>query len=596
MRRRLLLTHLLLVLTLWVGAASFDKATYYSAAKGKKGSALKTALAGIIYTSNSVGYDGLKAAYKKTDVRSDGYLYDMYSNETNYVAGSAYASSYKEEGDGYNREHTIPQSLFNEAAPMKADLYHVYPIDAALNGERGNYCHGEVNTSAAYGKSSGGFSKWGSPSTELTTNGCEEGKVFEPNDEYKGDFARTYFYFVTCYQTKMTSMSSYGMFNKTTYPSFSDWAKTMLLKWAKNDPVSTKETTRIEAVYATAQGNRNPFIDFPGLEQYIWGDYTNVAFDPSNYQNPYDGTSTTPSISLSQASATLQVGSTLTLTATKQNAGSASVQWKSSNSGVASVSGGVVTALAAGSTTITASMVVNSTTYSATCNVTVTENSAPVVGGDYYVKVASSADIAEGQYLIVYEDGSYAFNGGLSKLDAANNVIRITIADDKIDVSNETEAAEFTLVQYESGYSVKSKSGIYMGSSSASNSITEGSTPLLNTLSVSTSGDIDIKGTSGYYLRFNTSTNNGIRFRYYASGKQNAIQLYKKVVIEVATLPGDVNRDGEVTIADVTALVNIILGKDTAGYDLEAADVNEDGERTIADVTALVNIILGKKN
>ena len=62
-------------------------------------------------------------------------------------------------------------------------------------------------------------------------------------------------------------------------------------------------------------------------------------------------------------------------------------------------------------------------------------------------------------------------------------------------------------------------------------------------------------------------------------------------------LVGDVNRDGAVTIADVTALVNIILGKDngsTPVYDHVAADVNADGAITIADVTALVNIILGK--
>ena len=62
-----------------------------------------------------------------------------------------------------------------------------------------------------------------------------------------------------------------------------------------------------------------------------------------------------------------------------------------------------------------------------------------------------------------------------------------------------------------------------------------------------------------------------------------------------AFLLGDVNDDGSITIADVTALVNIILGKDTAGqYNHAAADVNGDESITIADVTALVNIILGK--
>ena len=56
---------------------------------------------------------------------------------------------------------------------------------------------------------------------------------------------------------------------------------------------------------------------------------------------------------------------------------------------------------------------------------------------------------------------------------------------------------------------------------------------------------------------------------------------------------GDVNKDGKITIADVTALVNIILGKTTT-YEQRLADVNKDNKVTIADVTALVNIILGK--
>ena len=83
-------------------------------------------------------------------------------------------------------------------------------------------------------------------------------------------------------------------------------------------------------------------------------------------------------------------------------------------------------------------------------------------------------------------------------------------------------------------------------------------------------------------------------FSCYATASQSPVYLYEKVETP-PTRPGDVNHDGDVTIADVTALVNIILGKDTEGvYDHEAADVNGDEGITIADVTALVNIILGK--
>jgi Leucine-rich repeat (LRR) protein len=62
----------------------------------------------------------------------------------------------------------------------------------------------------------------------------------------------------------------------------------------------------------------------------------------------------------------------------------------------------------------------------------------------------------------------------------------------------------------------------------------------------------------------------------------------------VTFITGDVNGDESVTIADVTALVNIILGKNEAPAS-GVADVNSDGGTTIADVTALVNIILGKE-
>lgn len=70
-----------------------------------------------------------------------------------------------------------------------------------------------------------------------------------------------------------------------------------------------------------------------------------------------------------------------------------------------------------------------------------------------------------------------------------------------------------------------------------------------------------------------------------------------EVKIGVA-VDGDVNGDNQVSIADVTALVNIILGKDNTMpylYDHDAANVNGDNTVSIADVTALVNIILGKQ-
>ena len=86
---------------------------------------------------------------------------------------------------------------------------------------------------------------------------------------------------------------------------------------------------------------------------------------------------------------------------------------------------------------------------------------------------------------------------------------------------------------------------------------------------------------------------------YVPQGSKEAYQSAQywrefKNIVEI--IKGNVNKDGKVTIADVTALVDIILGKDGTEpfvFDHECADVNEDGIITIPDVSALVNIILG---
>jgi hypothetical protein len=61
-----------------------------------------------------------------------------------------------------------------------------------------------------------------------------------------------------------------------------------------------------------------------------------------------------------------------------------------------------------------------------------------------------------------------------------------------------------------------------------------------------------------------------------------------------AILPGDVNGDGSVNAADVSAVINHILGRPNTTFDTQAADVNGDGSVNAADVSAIINIILGK--
>ena len=173
-------------------------AGYYDAAVGKSGEELQKSLSTIINNATDVGYSGLWDLYRTTDKRPDGKVWDMYSDVTDFVFGTDQCGTYSSEGDCYNREHSVPKSWFSEQSPMKSDVWHVYPTDGKVNGMRSNNPFGEVGSGASSSKN--GFSKWG----KCVTPGYS-GTVFEPNDEYKGDFARTYFYFATRYQNRINN-------------------------------------------------------------------------------------------------------------------------------------------------------------------------------------------------------------------------------------------------------------------------------------------------------------------------------------------------------------------------------------------------------
>lgn len=252
-------------------------AGYYDDAIGKSGEALQKSLSVILNNADNVGYDGLWEVYKTTDRRPDGKVWDMYSDVTDFTFGTDKCGNYKNEGDCYNREHSVPKSWFNDASPMYSDAWHIYPTDGKINSYRSNNPFGEVGSDASSSKN--GFSKWG----KCVTPGYS-GTVFEPNDEYKGDFARTYFYFATRYQNRI---NNWGGIFVSSYPHIVQWQLDMLLRWNEMDPVSQKEIDRNEAVYASKQGNRNPFIDYPELVDLIFGDRRNEPFSPAGEETPY---------------------------------------------------------------------------------------------------------------------------------------------------------------------------------------------------------------------------------------------------------------------------------------------------------------------
>ena len=176
----------------------------------------------------------------------------------------------------------------------------------------------------------------------------------------------------------------------------------------------------------------------------------------------------------------------------------------------------------------------------------------------YYQKVTSTDDITDGQYQIVYEDGEVAFNGGLTTLDAENNTIDVTINNGKIDITNATTAAEFTINK--TAGTIKSASGQYIGQTSDANGLSDDAeSEYTNTLSIEEDGNADIVSSGGAHLRYNSASNQ-LRFRYYKSSSytgQKAIQLYKKVAPGAnESNPTTVVANNEVLVIDEDATLN----------------------------------------
>lgn len=282
---------------------------YYSTATGT-GYTLKNQLYNKIKGHSDKGYTGLWTTYSTSDrdkqYENDNSIMDVYSENPSgtdpytYSYSTNQCGNYSTEGNCYNREHMIPQSVFNSAAPMVSDAHHIPPTDGKVNGMRSNYPHGDVST-ATWTSLNG--SKLGSSAVSGYS-----GTVFEPIDEFKGDIARMYFYFATRYENTVASYP-YAMFNGTSNQVFTTSFLNMLISWHNQDPVSAREIARNNAIY-TRQNNRNPYIDHPEYVGIIWGGTTPVADTtaPSTPLNLLASNSTTSSLQLNWSASTDIIG------------------------------------------------------------------------------------------------------------------------------------------------------------------------------------------------------------------------------------------------------------------------------------------------
>lgn len=278
-----------LIAFLGIKAQATVPSGYYDNCEGKTGEALLTALYQTITNHTTISYNGLWSLYKTSDVDANGKIWDMYSTKR-WTPGDDQCGNYSSVGDCYNREHSFPKSWFNDASPMVSDAFHIYPTDGKVNGQRSNYPFGEC-ANGTYLASNGSVKPLGRLGS--STFSGYSGTVFEPDNQYKGDFARTYFYMAACYNDRIANWDS-DMLAGNKYPAFSTWAINLLMKWTRQDEVSQKELDRQEAVYAQ-QHNRNPFIDHPELAEYIWGEKkgqpwsSNTSIQPDILQ-PVQGT------------------------------------------------------------------------------------------------------------------------------------------------------------------------------------------------------------------------------------------------------------------------------------------------------------------
>ena len=571
-----------------------EPVNYYKSAIGKSDESLMTALCGIIRDHREVSYtSGLLSAFRTADTDSEGYIIDIYSNVRYRPSDNGSSASHV--GEGYNREHSFPRSWFDGAvAPMNTDVFHVYPTDIKVNSQRGNNPYGVCanGTRLSYGN----YVAKGKSGT--CTYPGYNGTVFEPDDEYKGDLARTYFYMVTCYKNELPSWPGSDQLDYRTnkYKAFSTWTINMLMEWTRLDPVSDKEIKRNEAIYGI-QGNRNPFIDHPELAEYIWGDMQG---------KPWTGSSgiVTPTITAPTNGSYIDLGSTpvgtelnyvinlkgeglnqpLTLTITDNDYFHSSADTFTASE-VNNGTSFIITFAADEEDTYTDFITISSSEASTTFSVTATATKQdpgpdPTIHGDSIME--DWEDCETGGYWNKEIQGHawtwYFTDAGIWGDSMSHDKLSCRFG--KSSNSAITMLESVTDVRaigfYAASYGNDSDADL-----SVAYSTNQGSSWIgLGSVTV-TRGSLQhfiLEVDSDWPLRFAISQTSGSRVNI------DDITVYCRS----KKLKGDVNGDGEVNIADVNCIIEVILGGETDND----CDVNEDKEVNIADVNLVIDIIL----
>ena len=600
----------LFILTVIAGLSATAEipAGYYTNAVGKSDEALMTALEGIISVHRELSYNALWDSYPYTDTGSDGYYIDMYST-CKYDHSSTHVAGASNVGEGINREHSFPKSWFGgEVAPMFTDLMMIIPVDGFVNQRRSNNPYGVCAGGKTYVNEELGVSMLGKLG-KSTYNGYTA-TVFEPDDEYKGDFARIYFYMVTCYKSVVGTWPGCDQLDYADngYKAFSDWSLQMLMEWHRADPVSAKEIARNEAVYRSidhgkdyGQGNRNPFVDHPELAEYIWGNkqhnpwpgdgspiddiiklqpvmlpvdttaVTGTSFR-ADWTNGGDVSSYTLKVNRqSQSSAELLLTegfSKVTATSDGGNDVSENLDRYTDNPGW---TGYKVYPAAGQSLKVGTS---NAAGYLITPTLPLGNTVTVVVNAKNWI---SSSGASDGSSMVI-SCGNVSQTVTLSDTPTDYTVVLTGCNESNVKLAMTAAKKRFYVYQvdvYNGDLTTPRREIIEEGDSTWR--MVSGITDTCFTVAALAAGDYD------YTVQ-----------AVYTDGTQS---LWSNVQHVTLTGPeglmiGDVNADGLVDITDATALINYLLTSDNQDIDLDAADINRDGHVDITDATALINILL----
>ena len=517
------------------------------------------------YNSSTNKITGYTYGTGSSSSKNNPYIHALYINR-NVTNQTTAWDDHQQTQWGINREHVWPKAEGFEtsgAGGARGDPMHLMAGNGYANNIHSNYYYGYVNTSSSY-------TNCGSKYSNISGNLLGKSKtlggstnVFEPQDCDKGDIARAIFYMVARYNY-LSSSDSDGIDsnnpNLALTQSLSDWASsgyssttsttgkmgimTDLLAWHHADPVDEYEIHRNNLLYTNYTNNRNPFIDFPEWADFIWGSvnykgstYVSNDTTPTGYATPSSDTIngynsgggetvSVTGVSLDTNSTTVEEGKDVTLTTTvaPSNATNQVVSWTTSDSSIATVSGGIVTGVSEGSATIT--VTTSDGGYTATCLVTVTEGSG---GGEMtWTKVTDSSDLSAGdKVVIVASDYDYA----LSTTQNSNNRGRTIVTKTGDTVSwDGSDVQELTLAtgSVSNTFAFGTGSGYLYAAGSGKNYLrTQNSIDGNASFTVSISSGIATLTAQG------TNTNNILRhnnsnaiFSCYASGQQD-VCLYK---------------------------------------------------------------------